>query len=96
MGFRFRKSFKVLPGVRVNVTGKGVSSVSVGGKGARVNIGKKRNTITTGLPGTGISYSQSYPRNQQAGRTGQNKTTPIWVWILVIFIGAVLMTIFFG
>lgn len=30
MGFNFRKSIKIMPGVRVNLTKKGVSSVSVG------------------------------------------------------------------
>jgi len=38
MGFKFRKRLKVLPGVHVNVGKKGVSSVSVGGKGATLNI----------------------------------------------------------
>ena len=42
MGFGFRKSFKIAPGVRLNVGKKGISSVSVGGKGARVSVGKKR------------------------------------------------------
>lgn len=40
MGFNFRKSFKIAPGVRLNVTKNGISSVSVGSKGAKVNIGK--------------------------------------------------------
>jgi hypothetical protein len=41
MGFGFRKSFKIAPGVRLNVGKKGISSVSVGGKCARVSVGKK-------------------------------------------------------
>ena len=41
MGFNFRKSFKIAPGVRLNVGKKGISSVSVGGKGARVSVGKR-------------------------------------------------------
>lgn len=44
MGFRFRKSFKVAPGVRLNV-GKKSSSISVGNKYAHTTIsttGKKR------------------------------------------------------
>lgn len=41
MGFRFRKSIKLAPGVRLNITKKGISSVSVGKRGATVNVGKK-------------------------------------------------------
>ena len=36
MGFRFRKSFKVAPGVRMNVSKRGVDT-TIGGKGLRVN-----------------------------------------------------------
>ena len=57
MGLNFRKSFKIAPGVRLNVGKKGISSVSVGGKGARVSVGKKGTRTTLGIPGTGLSYS---------------------------------------
>ena len=30
MGFNFRKSFKIAPGVKLNVSKKGISSVSLG------------------------------------------------------------------
>ena len=57
MGFNFRKSIKIAPGVRLNV-GKKSSSLSFGGKGLRYSIntsGKRRTTV--GIPGSGISYS---------------------------------------
>lgn len=57
MGLNFRKSFKIAPGVRLNVGKKGISSVSVGGKGARVSVGKKGTRTTVSAPGTGLSYS---------------------------------------
>ena len=37
MGFRMRKSIKVAPGVRVNVSKRGVGA-SVGGKGGRYSV----------------------------------------------------------
>ena len=40
IGFRFRKSTKLAPGVRINLTKKGVSSTSIGKHGATVNAGK--------------------------------------------------------
>lgn len=59
MGFRFRKSFKIAPGVRVNVGKKSVG-ISAGVKGARVSVNSSgRKTTTVGLPGTGLSYSKT-------------------------------------
>jgi len=66
MGFNFRKSLKIAPGVRVNVTKKGVSSLSVGKNGARVNIGKKGVKTTVGIPGSGLSYSKHNNYNNQS------------------------------
>lgn len=59
MGFRFRKSFQIAPGVRFTL-GKKSSSISVGGKGFRYTVNSKgRRTKTISVPGTGISYSSS-------------------------------------
>lgn len=58
MGFRFRKSIKILPGVKLNLGSKGVSSVTVGKRGASVTVGKKGTRATVGIPGTGLSYSE--------------------------------------
>jgi hypothetical protein len=38
MGWRYRKSFKLLPGVRINVSSRGVST-TIGGKALSVNVG---------------------------------------------------------
>ncbi len=58
MGWRFRKSFKILPGVRWNL-GKRGSSLSLGGRGVTVNVSKRGTRTTLGIPGTGLSYSTS-------------------------------------
>ena len=50
--FRFRKTFTILPGVRINLSKTGVSG-SLGGNGATLNVGKQ---VTLGIPGTGLSY----------------------------------------
>ena len=60
MGFRFRKSFTILPGVRVNL-GKTGASLSVGPQGAKVTIGPKGTRVTAGIPGTGLSYTEYMP-----------------------------------
>ncbi|EHU1481123.1 hypothetical protein J587_3121 [Acinetobacter baumannii 144107] len=66
MGFNFRKSFKIAPGLRLNVGKKGISSVSIGGKGARVNLSKKGTRTTMGIPGTGLSYSNFISHKKKA------------------------------
>ena len=59
MGLRFRKSFKVAPGVKVNLNKKS-TSVTFGGKGFHKTYsssGKK--TTSVGIPGTGAYYTTS-------------------------------------
>lgn len=59
MGFRMRKSIKLMPGVRLNL-GKKSAGISFGTKGLRYSINSSgRRTATIGIPGTGISYSKS-------------------------------------
>lgn len=57
MGFRFRKSIKIAPGVKLNL-GKKSTGISVGNKFGGVSINTK-NGITTRVsaPGTGMSYT---------------------------------------
>jgi hypothetical protein len=54
--FRFRRSFRILPGLRWNI-GKRSSSVSLGGRGFHYTIGSAGARTTVGLPGTGLSYT---------------------------------------
>jgi hypothetical protein len=57
MGFRFRRSVRVIPGIRVNVSKSGITSVSVGRRGITTNINSKGIRTTFSVRGTGISYS---------------------------------------
>ena len=56
MGFRFRRSVRILPGIRLNFSRSGVST-SVGVRGAHVTVGHGKVRETVGLPGSGISYT---------------------------------------
>ena len=58
MGFRFRRSVKLFPGVRLNVSRSGLSA-SFGIRGAHVTLGPKGTRTTVGIPGTGISYTET-------------------------------------
>jgi len=77
MGFKFRKRIKIAPGVKLNITSKGISSVSVGGKGATLNVGKKGVKSTLSIPGTGLSYSEqaNYSRANATFDDSNNSTS---------------------
>lgn len=76
MGFRFRKSFKIAPGVRVNV-GKKSIGISAGVKGARVSVNSSgRKTTTVGIPGTGLSYQKTEKIGGHAATDKHDQTAP--------------------
>jgi tetratricopeptide (TPR) repeat protein len=57
--FRFRKSIKLGPGVRMNVGKRGVG-LSAGTRGARYSVHSSgRRTTSVGVPGTGVGYTSS-------------------------------------
>lgn len=67
MGFRFRKSIKIAPGVRLNL-GKKSASISFGTRGLRHSISTSgRRTTSVGIPGTGIYYTKSSKLGSKAG-----------------------------
>jgi len=55
MAWRFRRSIKILPGLRLNIGKKG-ASISAGPKGFTTTIGKTGVHQNVGLTGTGLSY----------------------------------------
>ena len=55
MSLRFRQSFQLFPGVRINVGKSGIST-SIGVPGATLNVGNKGVHATVGIPGSGLSY----------------------------------------
>ena len=57
MGFRYRKSLRLARGMRLNLTGRGLSSFSVGRPGSTLNFGRNGVRGTVGIPGSGLSYS---------------------------------------
>lgn len=74
MGFRFRKSVKVLPGVKLNISKSGIST-SVGRRGATVNFSKRGTRTTVGIPGTGISYSTMVGKRKSGSGKSSMKST---------------------
>ncbi len=69
--FRFRRSIKLLPGVRWNI-GKKSTSLSFGGRGVHYTVGTSGSRSTVGIPGTGLSYTETsgHSSHRPEGNTG--------------------------
>jgi hypothetical protein len=86
MGFRFRKFFGVLPGIRVNL-GKKRVSVSIGGRGLTANISKDGVRRTVSLSGTGLSYS-SYQKHSEK-QVSEDEIRPAAMYAVIFAIVAI-------
>jgi hypothetical protein len=75
MPFRFRKIFKIAPGIRINLSKTGIST-SIGKPGASLNIGKKGTRITAGIPGTGLSVSEMLSSKKTKAASQAVETKP--------------------
>ena len=81
MGWRFRKSFTVIPGLRLNLSKSGLSA-SIGGAPFTLNVSPRGVMGTASIPGTGISYRQhlgngSHPPNGSATPSDHTPTVSI-------------------
>jgi len=64
MSFRFRKSLKIAPGVRVNIGKQGFTSLGVG----KTNFGKRGVYQNFTIPGTGISYRATIAEHSRSSK----------------------------
>lgn len=55
MSFRFRRTLRIAPGVRLNFSRSGVST-SIGGRGATMTLSRRGTYANLGVPGTGLSW----------------------------------------
>ena len=69
MSIRFRKSMKLLPGVRLNFS-KETVGLSFGVPGARYTMNSKgRRTVSTGIPGTGLYNVDTLSSGKRSSRS---------------------------
>ena len=90
MTIRFRRRFKIFPGVTLNFTKRGIST-SVGVRGAHVTVSDKGTRTTVGIPGTGLS-STEYERHERPAPGPQPRSNALVVWIVMC---AVLAVVYF-
>jgi len=74
MALRFRKSFKLAPGIRMNLSGSGLSC-SFGPRGASVTVGKRGTYVNTGIPGTGLYSRQKIGTSSKQSTRSSNRVT---------------------
>ena len=60
MGWRYHRRLSILPGLRINLSRSG-ASISVGRRGAWITLGHGQRRTTVGLPGSGLSYTETQP-----------------------------------
>ena len=70
MGFRYRRSKKIGPGVRLNISKSG-PSLTIGGKHARTTIGHGRVTNSVRTPVKGLYYSSTSSKRKKSSGTGK-------------------------
>lgn len=76
MGLRFRKSIKIVPGVKLNLNKKS-TSISFGGKRSGVTVNSKRGTsYRVSAPGTGISYTGKLSSSPSKRKSDSNRYSP--------------------
>jgi tetratricopeptide (TPR) repeat protein len=75
MSIRFRKSMKLVPGVRLNFS-KNTVGMSFGVPGARYTINSKgRRTFSTGIPGTGLYNVQTLSSGKRSRTSAASRDT---------------------
>lgn len=87
MGLRFRKSIKLVPGVRLNI-GLRRASLSIGGKGFTYNVGSNGSGVTVGIPGSGLSTSLQHqnPATLLANSMPTRKRYSATPYVVIAFI----------
>lgn len=79
MGLRFRRTVRVMPGVRLNFSSSGVS-LSLGPRGASLTLGSRGVYQNVGLPGTGLSYRSRLdggrPKENTPGAVAKRASVP--------------------
>src|ERR1700730_12840219 len=83
MGFRFHKRLRIIPGFWLNLSKKG-GSLSVGGRGATINVNSQGHQETVGLPGSGLSYRTKRRKFRNPGAPARGAITGAHIVYLIV------------
>ncbi|EHQ90181.1 DUF4236 domain-containing protein [Desulfosporosinus youngiae] len=76
-GWNFRKSQKLIGGLRLNYSSKGGLGISAGVKGARVSVNQKEVRTTLSIPGTGIIKQDRHTLNPKMRAKKVNRSKKV-------------------
>lgn len=91
MSWSYRRRIKIAPGIRLNISKKGISS-TFGIRGANINIGQNGTYLNTGVPGTGIyrrqkiSASSDNYNSSNKNHTSSNSGCIVGLVLALLFI----------
>ncbi len=98
MALRFRRTMKIAPGVRLNLTKTGISA-RVGPRGAGVTVGTSGTTVSAGIPGSGIHTSKKLTAGKRSTTPKRGEAKPTaeqsqlgffgWIGVLTVIAGIV-------
>ena len=102
----YRKRVTVAPGVKLNISKKGVST-TFGVRGASINVGEKGVYLNTGIPGTGFYRRQKIgggntninpSANVSGHNTGKSGTSDGWTnfFSILIFFSVIMLFVDFA
>jgi hypothetical protein len=86
MALRFRKTFSLIPGIKLNI-GKRSASVRVGVKGFGFTTGTAGQTVSASVPGTGLSVSHRFKSDARAAAVAAPamRSRRPWLLLLVVY-----------
>jgi hypothetical protein len=87
MGWRFQWRPRLGP-FQLNFSKRGLSSVSMGVRGAHLNLSRRGRRATIGLPGSGLSYSEYAPWHR---RVVEHPWARVGLVLLLILIGIIVL-----
>ena len=99
MGWRFRKSVKILPGVRLNFGKGGLTSTTVGGRWLKTNLSGRGVKHTVSVPGTGVSYQTEAGRSVRGTRnpdSPSNNRSLLLILVVVLLVLVLLAVVGVG
>ena len=95
MGFRFRKSLRILPGLRLNITRRGVSA-NIGVRGANVHVGSQGAYVNVGLPGTGVSYRERLSTSETPSEANTGAASSSGGFFRILILAAMVVILILG
>src|SRR5713226_8509274 len=99
MGFRFHRSLRLAPGIRINLSKTG-ASLSLGRRGATLNFSARGTKATVGLPRSGISFSTMLQGRPPTALLREGSTsgfvTAAWLALGLLALAVILVALISG